>query len=857
MGIKTLTKTESNPYGVAEAKLGTMYDLLEAVASITADISSLASNYEDVQIVAQDIGSVTTVANVSTDVTTVAGSISDVTAVAADIASVNTIADNIDNLVSWMDAENLEKTVNLLDLATLSADTAITYGTGSPLYVQAGDAINTSVEDYVYLVAASTATDHDAVTAGGVKLYVLPKNGGVWDAQFFTHSNDADRVQAAIDWVINKTKTSTEAYKVFVVGTYTMDHPIGIFDFDGSNFNYCTVEIEAPSGGYVSNKRTSFTFTNPLWPGIVIEKARNVIIKNVSILGAANSRALPTYDEMLERDTPAIPWWRKAQNGTDTGAADIGVGGRIHGLHSGIVWDIFNSGQPAADKFSYYDGTTAGVPNHYTGGGGTTSTELINCEVQGWIVGAQTAGSSTQLGDSFTFKSCNFSYNRIHYMIGESQNRGIVAVDCHGKGCDVILAGGSGYGTGTGSGNYVRGGVYVFNYALVDISSDRGNGAFTDVYAESTWTVGHVTGSFGFTFKDCNIKIVDGVQNNSKQPDGHLTGNGAVRFVGGYVGTYANDSRRLNMAQATAYSFQNVTFQDVPFVYNDDLPMFENCKCRGVNTKKFGGTHMGNLVNYLARSTYAVGDTFIDANGDVFKATSRSSGQSLGSIAITDNNDGTATFSVSALNANNLIVGDYIAALNFQGMQNNRTKTVANLHITGIGRISDISGTTITIKGVSKSLTSATYNLYTHRLPKVLRPTAGDITNGSATVTNVSNPNDWSVGDFIRTPANNGWVAPGTRIVAKDNTLKTLTLSNPATATRTAEWLTDGELTLIQASGGGAPASGHYHRGAYMKNNYPLSVDANNMVLDGWICVTGGSPGTWEPVYLSTVSPAT
>lgn len=33
--------------------------------------------------------------------------------------------------------------------------------------------------------------------------------------------------------------------------------------------------------------------------------------------------------------------------------------------------------------------------------------------------------------------------------------------------------------------------------------------------------------------------------------------------------------------------------------------------------------------------------------------------------------------------------------------------------------------------------------------------------------------------------------------------------------------------------------------------------DGNNMVLVGWICTTAGTPGTWSPQYVSTVSPAT
>jgi hypothetical protein len=745
----------------------------------------------------------------------------------------------------------------LRDVAALAADTILTYTAGTTNTVVAGEIIGTREEGYAYEVAASGATDHDAATAGGIKLYVLPTGAGVWDAQFFGIADDADRVQAAVNWVIAKAKSDQKSYKVFVVGQYTMDHPIGIFDFNGTSFTFCTVDIEAPTGGYLANRRTTFKFTNPLWPGIVIHQARNVTIKNVSIVGSANTLLLPSYSTMLERDTVSPPWWRRDGAGVDTGAADFDIGGRVFGLHAGVVWDLFIASQTAADKFSYYDGSTAGVPNHYVGGGGTTATQLDNCEVQGWIVGAQTSGSNIQLGDSFTFRECNFSYNRVHYMIGESQNRGIVAVDCHGKGCDVILAGGSGYGAGTGAGNYVRGGVYVFNYAMVDISSARGNGAFTDVYVESTWCVGHTDGNFGFTFKDCNIKLIDGIANSSAQVDTHLSGSGKVNFIGGFVGSYANDPRRMNMVNSPDISFTNVTFSDAPFYFQDNVPTFDNCKARNVTSQNFGGTHVGNFANFVARSTYALGDTFIDFQGDVWRAVSRSSGQSFGNTVVTVNGDGTATFTLSAANANNTLLNDHISVLTFTGVENNRARTPRNFILAGIGRVSNIAGTVITIEAVPLSLTSGTYSLYNQRFPRVLRPTVGDLTSGSATVTNVSNTNDWSVGDFIRTPNNAGWVAAGTRVLAKDTSLNTLTLSNPATATRTAEWLCDGEFILINGMQQGVPTSGNFHPGAYVRNSNTRTVDANNMVLDGWVCVTGGAPGTWQPVYLSTVSPAT
>jgi len=52
------------------------------------------------------------------------------------------------------------------------------------------------------------------------------------------------------------------------------------------------------------------------------------------------------------------------------------------------------------------------------------------------------------------------------------------------------------------------------------------------------------------------------------------------------------------------------------------------------------------------------------------------------------------------------------------------------------------------------------------------------------------------------------------------------------------------------------PTDDYWNLGEKIYNRSP-SVDANNMVLIGWVCVTAGTPGTWEPMYVSTVSPAT
>lgn len=66
-------------------------------------------------------------------------------------------------------------TVRTFSTATaLLADMTLTYTAGQPWTVSVGAHVGTEEEAFGYTVAASGATDHHVITAGGVKLYTLP-----------------------------------------------------------------------------------------------------------------------------------------------------------------------------------------------------------------------------------------------------------------------------------------------------------------------------------------------------------------------------------------------------------------------------------------------------------------------------------------------------------------------------------------------------------------------------------------------------------------------------------------------------------------------------------------------------------
>jgi hypothetical protein len=73
-----------------------------------------------------------------------------------------------------------------------------------------------------------------------------------------------------------------------------------------------------------------------------------------------------------------------------------------------------------------------------------------------------------------------------------------------------------------------------------------------------------------------------------------------------------------------------------------------------------------------------------------------------------------------------------------------------------------------------------------------------------------------------------------------------------------------GSLSRAVCTFNAPPSTGGTNGGALMNwsvgdfvyNSAP-SVDGNNMILTGWVCTAAGTPGTWQPQYISTVSPAT
>jgi len=106
------------------------------------------------------------------------------------------------------------------DVASLLANTSLTYSAGSINTVTAGDILQTRAENFSYQVAASGAANQHLTTAGGVKLYSLNLNVQAFGAVGDGVTNDTAAIQNAIAAAaVSKYGLTFEAGKNYLVSS--------------------------------------------------------------------------------------------------------------------------------------------------------------------------------------------------------------------------------------------------------------------------------------------------------------------------------------------------------------------------------------------------------------------------------------------------------------------------------------------------------------------------------------------------------------------------------------------------------------------------------------------------------------
>lgn len=151
------------------------------------------------------------------------------------------------------------------------------------------------------------------------------------------------------------------------------------------------------------------------------------------------------------------------------------------------------------------------------------------------------------------------------------------------------------------------------------------------------------------------------------------------------------------------------------------------------------------------------------------------------------------------------------------------------------GFVSNVSGSVVTLTGLPVGLTDGAYAIQTIMPYRWHEPCIGTTTNGSAIITNVrcetAVTSVWRVGEMI----SGAGIPVGTFVTARDNTAKTITLSQNATATASGIDLYDAPL-ICRAFAPAQPATGAWTKGDL--------IDDTTGATNGWRCTGSGTFGS-------------
>lgn len=654
-------------------------------------------------------------------------------------------------------------------------------------------------------------------------------------------ADDTAAIQAAIDYVIAQANLGTG--KTIAVhlnpGTYKITTSLRLFDPGTTSYGFSSVTLVGEALGYVNSKRTVIVPTFVDKPALILQQSRNAYISGFSIVGSANNMSLPTYAALLDDSTS--PWW-------NTNSARDSQ----YSPYCGIAIDPFGSSIPS-------DGGYPGLSSYYKSSGGSTGVIIDRVEIAGFIVGVATSTSgTTPIGDSILVDNCNISYNKVALSAGQSQNRGLMLRNCHLKGAQVVVDN-TRYGEGTAAMPMVEGGVFVYvKWFINSMDNGRGGSSLSKIYVESFWSLGFWGGGrFPLQITGCVFKFIVPATGSLVNVDSHFYAGALVYASGTYFGQYSNTVRRLSIVNLGRIVFSGCTFDGEPQFSNVDYVRMDKCSnAYASNGNLSYSEKYSSALSNIGSGSQIQGSAFcvVEDNGPLnyirYKAQNGWDIIAIDSaLTITAPGDGSATFTTA--NVGKLQVNDYLTTISTWNVSiPTLVPSTANYAKATIGRVASIVGTTVTLSGVPISFATGSYIPYLYRLPVIRTRTFGTTTSGSADITSVTPVTGWTIGARIASPN----LPTGTYITNIVGT--TFTVSQNATASSVAE-LYDTRFAVDMATRNAAPTTESWIRGDFVRNYTGSINDANNMVLAGWICTVTGSPGTWSPVYWSSVTPAT
>lgn len=707
-----------------------------------------------------------------------------------------------------------------------------------------------------YTSVGATSTGPRAIQSLNGVWFNLVLNDGIirvgwWGAVGNNTADDTAAIQGAIDYAIAQGQAGKGTFRVQLHGRYKITDSLRLFAWNSTThlFSFSSLVFEAVAPSYVNGQGNQILPTFKDRPALIVQKGRHIEINNIYTLGLASSGSNPSFAQLI--NDGVNPWWNTG-NAQDIASAP----------YCGIAIDPFKNGVPG-------DGGYAGLSQYYTdSASGSSIVSITHCKIAGYIGGVSISTSQgTQLGDSISINHCNIDGNKASVIGGQDQNRGVSINDVHTVGCQVFVDCVR-YGNSTGVLPVINGGIIDYCKWYLYANAGYGSGTVNNVYCEAIYSAGYwIAGGFTLTFKDCTFKFINGIDVGTPGIDCHLFADGPVNIIGGFWGEYTNLESRMNVwtgnTAGARVVYNGVNMGREPNTY----PLrseFRDCALR-YSTQ---GGALG-LTDHLKNSLSVVGQYgsaraplgCLVEEGDTtsyFRWRNIADWQVItieASVAVAVNiANGTATFDTA--NTDLTFVGDFLCTPTGWLPQNPGGGSEPGLfQYGGIGKVTNINGTTVTLGNVPIGLTSGNYQVAVNRLPIIHRRTIGTTTIGSKDITNVSDTTGWAVNQRIFGLAGLPTGAKITGIVGSTITINRNCTANGVTS------LFDARMIVDRGYASSIPIAGTWAKGDFIYN-YGPTVDGNNMALVGWLVTVTGAFGTASlptivPQYTSTVSPAT
>lgn len=606
--------------------------------------------------------------------------------------------------------------------------------------------------------------------------------------------DDTAALQSAIDFAVANQKIVS-----IPSGQYKITNSLIIGTWNGTSWaaGWASMSLIGDNYAYASGISPEIvpTFNNK--PAIIIQNARGVIVQNIAIKGQNTILSTLLSDYTLLMD---------AANFVTGGARDS-----QYSPYAGICIDPFGTAVPP-------DGGYPGMSSYYTTGAAGSSKIIIdNISISDFVVGIMiTPNDITQNAEDFYFRACSIAGTKVSFAVGQSQSR---TLSWQGGNSAFAYYGfdTKSYGRQQGIIPNIDGvnmaGKYLFN-ANINYGSPV---SAQSIYAESFASIGsfynNASSQQTVTFIGCSFNFADfSVGGTSLEyADSAYSSTAPTKFIGCSFNT-GNFAGPLRMYAPASLDFDSCTFRTV----NYELPVwrggvdalqfnnlsFRNCLVEFDSTRGNGNTVLSDetLVYYfnsIDRSYAPFGgrvkvyDTTTNSRRQYWNANvplSQNETAISATQSVTVGANGTATMTVP----DGTLVREGDAVISTTSFTPEGVSVAATYNPIGI--VTSVVGNDVTFSGVPQNFTSGTYAIKTAWWPRYHLASTGDVSSGSTSVTNVTNPTTWKIGNKI----NGTGITVGTYVTNVSGT--TVTLSKAATATNAGVRLFDADLYYTSGS---------------------------------------------------------